>query len=355
MRLYEPFTEELISIASVSSQAHFNPVTLFTRGRDSSVSGKAFGHDQTVDVWHLEKLTQDLLEAKEMDWTYKAADLQYALAERNLLTDCRGSIASASVAVPIRKGGFLIGVIEFCSAEVSRLSYETKFFELVASFCADAIRRIELANDRGWLIRMSFIHAARHRIEAILRDIRTADREVAKELADLIQATATATKTGAAQTKLALAIESISIALKEHDAADAVPIIVSTLNTAEAVCGISERACELIADIFETLTANASHSALQPKSLSLQLVENAPSATYLRIDYAPKDVRVRMERMEQICIAPIPDAETETYHYGLFLLSTQVRMLGGAAYAKPIVDDGLSGTEFGVSFQVPIQ
>jgi hypothetical protein len=265
-----------------------------------------------------------------------------------------GRVDSAVVALPIRKGNFLIGVIEFSSSEVSRLSYEVRFFELVASICGDIVRRLELANDRGWLTRMSFIHAARHRIEAIIRDLRKTDERAAKELVDLMEK-GTMPKSDASQKRsFGSAILKITELLKPHTAEDRRSSMVSTLSHIDDICGISERASDLLIDIFETLLANSSHSSFKPDDISLSLRENDPSSNYLRIDYAPRGISINIERQERLCIAPIPDDSTHTFHYGLFLLSTQVRMAGGVAAGKPLYEDQFGGTPFGVSFLIPL-
>lgn len=286
----------------------------------------------------------------------KMEEINKLSAERETYHDSSQS-SGAAFAVPIYKGMSPVGVLEITAEAVGRLDLHAPLFERLGKICGDIARRLELANDRGWLLRMSFIHAARHRVEEILRDLENEAGEAASALLDLIQSghrhgvfeTAETADKGFQNAR-----SRIQKALTTHGSREHVDDWLKRFTEIRNSIGMNMIVCDTVADIVETLASNAVHSKFDLACLDLFHFENLNGTVDVVVRYSPEDVMLSVSRLEQVTVSPIPDVQTPTYHYGLFLLSAQLRMLGGTAGVKqPLTDDGLGNTEFGLAFSVP--
>lgn len=157
------------------------------------------------------------------------------------------------------------------------------------------------------------------------------------------------------QTRFIAVAKEISELLAEDATPAEVSRILRELKQIDDSFGISDRASELLLDIFETLSANASHSRLRIENIDISTQNGSTSPAYIRVQYEPDGVLVRADRMKQLCVAPIADEQTHTFHYGLFLLASQIRMVGGVASGKPVSEDPLGAAAFGVCFLIPLE
>ena len=266
-----------------------------------------------------------------------------------------GDPDDAAFIVPLRVGGVISGVVEFTTTRDQNLRTDQAFFQRVAVTCGDVIRRIELANDRAWLSRMSYVHAARHRIEAIIRDIGDSQAAQADELRTLlsnystVQLTERESLQGDVDARTQRMIDTLPKRLLDD------PEIHGFCKRLCAACeetAASDRAFSLILDVVETLGSNSGHSGFKPADVSLGLT-GGPEGRALELTYRPQ-ARQPIDKLARVCVSPIKDARSPTYHFGLFLLAAQIRMAGGVAQAIQPKDDGLGHSEFGVSFIIPL-
>ena len=303
--LHEPFADKLQLVAHADASGRsVEPVkSIALNGILNSVSAQSFSAVETIEVWHPTKLTQDWREAVSAGLDTKASAIAQALERRRMLRDNLGRAESASVALPIKKGNLVVGVLEFSSSDVGRLSYEARFFELVASMCGDIIRRLELANDRGWLSRMSFIHAARHRIEAVIRDVRATNAPIAQELVGIIERGSILKPQKVAGDRFSDCIKQIEKLLQRYNHSPGHERIIANLEAVNALHRVSDIASELLYQVFETLLVNSSHSSFQSECVLIALKESSDGGG-IHIQYAPRDVAIPITRMQNICDLP---------------------------------------------------
>ncbi|QIO61580.1 hypothetical protein [Rhizobium leguminosarum] len=334
---YDTFLKELVPFASVGIPHDIFPIPISAA---SSVCVVSFQGDKTVWIDHRNRY---------------AADNE----ERPDLVNDIGKFSDASHARPLWVGSTKSGVIEFTSSRSKRLVTEDQYFERIANTCGEVIRRLELANDRAWLSRMSYVHAARHRIESIIREIQVNDEDRAGQLRSLLLSYSIVQ-----DRENQLRGSSVDLEDRVTAMLDALPN--STLSPSlETICrevclqshqySASPRSYGLMLEILDTLGSNAGHSPLSAEDVSVETTFDEPSKlATMKIVYRPAGAHQRVSRLSQVCISPIKDIRSATYHFGLFLLAAQLRMVGGAAAAAPIGDDGLGNSLFGVSFSIPL-
>lgn len=268
--------------------------------------------------------------------------------QRTLLSNSGNCQDCAAAAIPIYRGDLIIGVLELVSGEVGDLRLFSPLLEDAAQFCGEALRRIELANDRAWLSRISFIHNIRHRVEKMLRLVEVTG-DAGKDLADLIRSGGPPAPPEAPSMH---ALTRIRHHISAHSGPEAVDRWIQELRTAYPDIE-HERTGEDIADIVEALESNHKHSNFELGSLQIRAVARShTSGEHVQVSYVPSNVWIQLRRMIRLGISPLPSETNLTYHIGLFLLSVQLRMIGGVVYARYCVDD-IDNAAFGVTFFVP--
>ncbi|WP_035965581.1 hypothetical protein [Bradyrhizobium sp. YR681] len=335
---FDPFNKEFVEIASVGFPSSYRHLTI-PQTNDVSLCVKSYVTDQPIWQEHRDQYSAET-------------------GEQPLLTNDIGKFSDATHARPIWVGSTKSAVIEFASSRAKRLVTEGQYFERVSITCGEVIRRIELANDRSWLSRMSYVHAARHRIEAIIREIQETDEQRADQLRSLLSSYSI--------------VQDSENRFRNVDnideLADAMVSAMSTVTTSplmRALCekvsqqgsehNASPRSYGLVLEILDTLGSNAGHSPLLIEDVSVETDYDEPSKiATMKILYRPKAALQQAVRLSQVCISPIKDSRSATYHFGLFLLAAQLRMVGGSASAAPMVDDGFGNSLFGVAFSIPL-
>ena len=263
-----------------------------------------------------------------------------------------GDDSSAFHARSIRVGGVASAVIEFSSARVADLKREAPYFQRIAQMCGEIIRRIELANDRAWLSRMSYVHAARHSLESVIRQVEETAGEPASKLRALL------TRYSAVQSPSSIGdgasrLEAIKTVLGKSAAT-------SGLRLCEELAGICEehqvtdRTFALVLEVLETLKSNSSHAPFNIEQLHVTVLHGVDGPSSLKLAYLPKTGLLPATRLDQVCVSPIRDQQTPTFHFGLFLLAAQLRMIGGAARSAVMPDGPAANVHFGATFLIPI-
>jgi len=269
-----------------------------------------------------------------------------------------GGDSDALYCAPVQSGSAIVGAVEFSASNVGRLGAEKAYLARVAAACGEVIRRVELANDRAWLSRMSYIHTARHRIEAIARDIRKVDSKSADSLSLLLtsQFGVTSVPDAVDDTDAwGRRVERIRRAsYRRANFGDETGQLAMKITSYCEKIRHFPRAVDLIIDVFETLCSNAGHSPLKADDIHFRTLIGPRSTSVVELTYASSGAKLPAARMEQVTVSPIRDPEGSTFHFGLFLLSAQLRMVGGAAQGRFRSEDDLGASPFGVSFLIPV-
>ena len=113
----------------------------------------------------------------------------------------------------------------------------------------------------------------------------------------------------------------------------------------------------LIEEVFANLLHHASvHTDVRLSDITMDIIGDAHTENRsLLVKYCAQNTPKRSEVLSRVCVSPIKSRQTgRSYHYGLFLLATQLRMAGGYATAnmKPIYNRDLA--PFEVAFAVPL-
>ncbi len=235
-----------------------------------------------------------------------------------------GSVNCAGLAVPVMSGGHLIGVLEVASFEIESFGVNVRLVEYVASLIGAAIRRIELANDRAWLARMSFIHAARHRVEKLLVKVAETDRVASDALRRLVSG-GSVLNVGAGRDWR----KDVSDLLSEHGGVGSVleESVLRVISELEGRPALQE--CVL--DILDNICSNSKHADLKLDDISLMIRGDSVGVKCVEVSYIT-DTAMKSLEMQRLGVSPLRRRESSGYRYGMFLLSTQVRMLGGVMW-----------------------
>lgn len=322
----------------------------------------AMDHHEVVSLNHSDWIESEIQITEDrrgdFDKEGKLEKLKAAKALRELLDDS-AKVRGAALAIPVYRGISPLGVLEVTASEVGQLDIERAVFLRLAKICGDTVRRLELANDRGWLVRMSFLHAARHRLETLLRRLQEDVGKAAQPLLELFQGIQQDSQPhptlpeAEAVERAERRISDCLVGLAEDDQIER---FLNDFRLIRDSVGLSPMTCYSIAEILETLTSNDSHSPFALDRVNLSHRENPDGLVEIQVTYLPPEVMLAIERLERITVSPIPNTKSPTFHYGLFLLSAQLRMLGGAAAVRsPIEDDGLGFSKFGLVFSLPAQ
>lgn len=314
-----------------------------------------------IDIWHPDKIRQDIDERPARPENPDSPNLQVTSRwlDDSLQVAGIGSEHERAVWIcPIVKGRTPIGVVEFSSDAVSRLSPGAPVFRTAVELAGEISHRIELANDRGWLTRLSFIQVARHRIENVVDKVMQVDRTLGEKLQSSFyspEIKSVAGSQGALSSSSEL-FKYIKEQLIEREVLDEVPEdFWNKFHPLEPYLPVSTAVARAVIDVLETILSNSSHSPFQYDGLSVRAGAVDSEFPYLEIEYFPTSVLVPREIAERCCTAPIERPTSPTYHIGLFLCGTQLRMIGGSAYARYDEPVRVGNSPFGLTFQIPLR
>lgn len=223
------------------------------------------------------------------DRTNKSIRLEKMRDRRAEMVDSGSPNSTSAYAIPVRRGNITVGVLEAVSEDAGRLTYDTASFERLAAICGDTMRRLEMANDRAWLSRMSFVHAARHRIEELLREVENRVGDVGSELVEMIKSAQVASPEYMAD-EGQRATQRIHAALKRCGSDGEVDAWMERLTTFQRSYGFSSMMNGVLADIVETLAENKSHGRFSVSDLALAIQEPGSGIDYIVVlSFIPPD------------------------------------------------------------------
>ena len=322
--------------------------------------GRVFETGLSLDIWHPEKLNYDIEEARA-----RATPEQDEKAEvsEKWLSDSLDVASSSSHGnraawiAPLVRGRTPVGVVEFFSTTASRLSPSIPVLRSAAELAGDIMHRSELANDRGWLAKLSFIQVARHRIENAIAKVHRIDPEIAAQLKSSF-----VDEGDNENGLLPLNLDSDQIEdsskrylLSRNLRVEIPKSFWDKFTLLREYEPLSSSVTSAVSDILETILSNDSHSPFQPDAVHVRMISEESSHPVIEIVYAPKDVNVPIERANRLCTAPIRRRGSPTYHYGLFLCGTQLRMIGGRAFTSIAPIGASRSSKFVLVFQVPLR
>ena len=349
---YDVFADSFIP--SIWSRFEGSPMPIEASG--DSPYHRALETMAPQDIWHPEKLGKNIDEIKKRG---KPGDIdrnEALLLASKKIEHVQPIGKRAAWIAPVVQGRVVVGLVEFYAHDVSRLTPDESALNSAAYSAGEALRRIELANDRGWLAKMSYVHAARHSLENVRRRLTELDTGLAEELVSSFQTDEESffdppnpsSPVSGQQVQRVLLQR-----LKTHyrDLVD-YKSVQEVTDPLQNVTIPSSQVANTIIDVFDTIFSNSRHSPLQVERLDLSIDKSRNAKLILR--YLPHQVRIPISDAHKIFVSPIRAPQSPTYHYGLFLCGAQVRMLGGCAAMIADDDIGLGNSSFGISFTIPL-
>ena len=359
--LHDPFNNELVvEFSATKDNAQLDFTNIALDNQPEHISTKVFLGGKAASVDNIKKIKSSY------DWAVKSYDSnrldKEIFDEYKDRYDERSKLKSsfepngALYCLPIHVGRLIRGTIELYASNVTRLTVDAPFFRRSAQSIGETFRRASLANDQGWLKQMSFIHATRHRMEAIIRDAKLVDPTIGDRLNDLFSMQKSS-KIQKPHNIIETNFDVLSQFRKtpfSKFGPNSIEHINSEIRKYLDQCDNSDSQAQTVVEILDTLVSNHNHSPVTEDNLHVVFRENVQRKSALEISFKPKGQTGSIKRLQHLCVSPIRDKSTPTYHYGIFLLSTQVRMSGGFSLARPLVDfDGLGNAEFGFSILLP--
>ncbi len=358
--VYEPFSDQLVPVAKYyrgNYRDSLAPLSCADDLENDHIATRAFLTGHSIRFFHETFVEREIMHATRMQQVKK---LEYFSRKRSERASTRVSMITkcAALGIPVWSGANEIGVLEVVSTDSSDLRQDGPLLGRLAYFAGDSAKRLLLANDRAWMSRMSFVHAARHRIESIRRDLEESAPGIARKFSQIFEFSQEVVDFGPEPKevddfqRLLSRIRSMFAACGTVAAATR---FIDGLIAIKNECGYRPHTFAAVADIVDTLASNRAHSDFRSDDLRIDLDPGRRGRHSVRIRYAPSGVLIQAERLDQMCVSPIKDEGSLTYHYGLFLLATHIRMLGGYADCSPSVDtDGLGNGVFGLTFSIPV-
>ncbi|CTQ63403.1 hypothetical protein [Roseibium album] len=357
VRLFNPFSRSLDLLYSSRGHSAASDVAdsldLVTDKDYASVV--SFNKASSVDVWHKKKVFNEISKKKMLGLDL-TDEINAQVEKSDYLRNSFGEKGNSILAYQISSHDVIIGVLEITSEDRGSLALASQLITKIARVIGDALRRLELANDRGWLTRMQFLHAARHKIERILDQVRQSLPEVADELQKILRSAAvsedpdnfgdTSMDTVEGVTELIEKMCKLFPNLSEHEISlKFFPLL--------KLKKISIRNFYAIQEIIETLASNEKHSKFSLDHFEVFAGSKIKSDPIILISYRPEQWEEPKRKTYQICVSPISETDG-TFHYGLFLLANQIRMIGGLALsANEGPSDKYNLCPFGLSFLLP--
>jgi len=354
VRLYNPATKSLESVFDTIDIDDGDDIELSVPIDDIyAACSFTFLHDRLINVWHREKLNRE--SAKEIRTeTDQHEEIQWQKSTGSSIRNFIGRTGVSIISHPVRINGILIGTIEFSSASRLNLYSYSNVVENLAELCGDIYRRIELANDRGWLVRMQFLHAARHRIEQIIAEVQEVAPDAAHNLRDFIQSA----NVDEDEEKNNILIDTkecikelVERCQKSFDGTITDTAANSIFGKLNVLSLISRRNALLLTETLGALAANVRKHGFRADGISLFAGTRFGRHPIICLSYKPIDSWEQYDRMQRVCVSPIPNkiGLNKYFSYGLFLLATQVRMAGGWIVAHTAEPDSVDQVHFGFS------
>jgi len=354
LSMFDPFSRSLVPVYYSVSDEPLEAFKMPLDKHDRYASVQAFRENRAFEVWHPRKLESEDSRRARLDQKPKEdVEAQRELVGR--LCDFKGRSHRALQCMPVTVNRVTVGVVEFASEEKGSFASEREVIRRVTLLAGDLLRRLELANDRGWLTRMQFLYAARHKLERVIQEVSTVAPDTAIELGRILGA-AQVDKSEAhgdrVPPKTAQQILRRDIARKfppEYREA-----LIRKIDVLSSLDYVSRGTLYGMREVFEALQSNLKHSPFQPAALSIFAGNYSKSSSpVIMMSYRPEETWERVDIIDQLCISPISDDIDHTYHYGLFLLGTHVRMSGGIAQGTHAVADDTGLSEFGIAVIFP--
>ncbi len=210
---------------------------------------------------------------------------------------------------------------------------------------------MELVADISWLSRISFLHSARHELENFRRRLR--DGEDRDRFEEIVRAYSGMHREP--EIKEPTTVEDIvgKCRARAESRGDA-PLIDVHANCRDVT--VDQKDAAVVASILDQLLSNSrSHSVINTDPFSVRVDSAVEAAgTVVSIRYASSAGKISEDFLPRVCVSPIPDANSTTYHFGLFLCAVQARMLGGRASARQDVPVNFRKAPLELAFEVPI-
>lgn len=267
-----------------------------------------------------------------------------------------GSEAGHVASIPIKVGSITLGTLDFFTNDRKFFANDRQYLEIAASAIGELIRRVEAANDSAWLSRLSFLHSARHELGRFSRDLEGTDARLAEQLHDILRQYSSLDNSLKDLTLESFDATMRSIMRKHKLTETQIEPFLAPINTALADRSIPPLSLLLIQEVLENLLHNArAHSNLRLEDFQIRylgLPDGPPDA--VMIYYCAEGSPRHPDVLGRLCVAPIPEAKTTSYHYGLFLLATQLRMAGGYAAGRRNPNYAQGAASFEVTFGIPL-
>lgn len=313
---------------------------------------------KAMDIWHPAKLTHDIAEAQAQGNTEKAVISERWLKQSQSLAMVGIGAERAAWVSPIIKGRTPVGIVEFYAVASSRLSPSIPVFHSAVGLIGELMHRIELANDRGWLTQLSYIQVARHRIENIIDKVHSIDPSLSQKIrSSFVEASDLPNSDidipyshdDNIISRILGYLVDRGVLISEQEE------LVEKLSVIQNIQPLSSVFTRAITDVLETLLSNSMHSPFRFSDLEIHLFGSETDFPYIEVRYLPEDEFISLDKARRLCASPIRRTGSPTYHFGLFLCGTQLRMIGGNAVAKAIDMTGLNSSQFGLVFQIPVR
>jgi hypothetical protein len=263
----------------------------------------------------------------------------------------------AGLIFPLMVSCVVRGTIECYSTRRAQLQFDEDYLTAISDAIGDAARRIESSADIAWISRLSFLHSARHELENFLPLLRARDEELFSSLNNTLMKysgiTPIAHSSPNQKSKIGDQIRSQLLAAQENvNDANKMGHYFAQLDFDYAPDQGFHFICS---EVFSTLLSNAKrHSSVRCSDFRVELSGVAGKFRNLLLTYRSSDKRIKPQRAQRVGTSPIPDLKQDTFHYGLFLVSAQVRMNGGTVYVNTDVEEELEYIPFEICFSLPL-
>lgn len=266
--------------------------------------------------------------------------------------DENGHVAS----IPIKVGAIILGTLDFFTSDRKFFSNDRQYLEIAAGAIGELIRRVEAANDSAWLSRLSFLHSARHDLGRFERDLENTDAHLAGRLHEILRQYSSLDDSFKDVTRDGFEAR-IRSKMQQYGLTDAqIDRFLSPIQAGFADREIPSLNLLLFQEVLENLLHNArAHSDLSLDDFDVRYlgVPNAPPSAVM-IHYRAEGSPRSKDVLKRLCVSPIQAGETASYHYGLFLLATQLRMAGGYAAGRRDADPLADAAPFEITFGIPL-
>lgn len=284
--------------------------------------------------------------------------MQLPLAEDfGLDGDSKKHVAS----VPIRVGKVTLGTIDFLAADAKFFLNDRGYLLSVANALGEFIRRVEAANDAAWLTQLSFLQGVRHPLAQLELEAQSDDTPLGARVIDIIDNYGAA-KLSASPTDKDSLFGHIRRVCADRSAnqagADGVGVtnFVMDLSRMLAPFDPSPQAISNLTQAFDTLLSNAfSHATFDLNDFSMEVIAGSGQhSECLLVKYENVISDTNGQKLQRVCVSPIPDEKANGQHCGLFLLAAQIRMAGGCASGARLEFEDDEVYPFRVAIAIPL-